>query len=641
MRFLLALLCLVGLVRAETYQDSALLGRARAETYQDPKAKAFYEAHPDFFRFAKPGDLPKDLAWKDGSEQKEFADPRAVCGGVLRQFMSSTPPTLRRVGPNANNGFRGELYDNNDFGLLAAHPNTDEAIPALAISWAMSADGLTAYFRLDPNAKFTDGQPITADDFFFTFYFHRSPWAKADWYADHYAREWGGITKFDDHTIAIKAPRKRPYQLELLGGLRPTPRQFFKDFGPNYEKAYNDRFQPTTGPYYVNPEDFVREKSLTLTRVTDWWGDRRKYYRHRFNPAAIHYGVIRDLDSAYNSMLAGEIDFMPIMMPRYWYGTNEKKAYQQGYLTKAQFFNDIPRPPYGLYLNTQRPMLSDLNVRIGLQHATDFQRVIDGFYRGDYERLQQFSEGLGKFTDPSIRVRRYSPELARAAFAKAGFTREGPDGILTNAAGERLSFRLTFDTSDRRKYLATLVESARRCGVELRPETLEHTTMYRKVMEKNHDIVFWAWSVSSRLPQLWESHHAENAVEVLADGRKIPKRQTNNITGVDDPELSKLIDRFRDATEEDEMIRLSFAMQRRIHDLADFIPGFRVPGYRIAHWNWVKFPEGFDVRAAEDPGQHGLFWLDPAQREADLKDFREGKVRGSPKTVIEDRWRTE
>jgi microcin C transport system substrate-binding protein len=332
---------------------------------------------------------------------------------------------------------------------------------------------------------------------------------------------------------------------------------------------------------------------------------------------------------------------MPIMMPRYWYGTNEKKAYQNGFLTKAQFFNDIPRPPYGLYVNTQRPLLSDVNVRVGLQHATDFQRVIDGFYRGDYERLQQFSEGLGKFTDPSIRVRRYSPELARAAFAKAGFTREGPDGILANATGERLSFRLTFDTSDRRKYLATLVESARRCGVELRPETLEHTTMYRKVMEKNHDIVFWAWGVSSRIPQLWESHHTENAVEVLADGRKVPKRQTNNITGVDDAELSKLIDRFRDATEEDEMVKLSFAMQRRIHDLADFIPGFKVPGYRIAHWNWVKFPEGFDVRAAEDPGQHGLFWLDPAQREVDLKDFREGKVRGEPKTVIEDRWRTE
>jgi len=627
MRILLACLCLLGI--------------ARADTYQDPKAAAFYAAHPDFFRFATPADLPKDLVWRDGTEQAEFADPRAVRGGVLRHFIMGTPPTLRRVGPNANNGFRGELYDNNDFGLLAGHPDTDETIPALATSWAMSADGMTAYFRLDPNAKFTDGQPVTVDDFFYTFYFHRSPWAKADWYADHYTREWGGVTRYDDHTLAVKAPRKRPYQLELLGGLRPTPRHFFKDFGPNYEKAYNDRFQPTTGPYYVKPDGFLREKSLTLTRVTDWWGDRRRYYRHRYNPDAIQYGVIRDLDSAYSSMLAGEIDFMMIMMPRYWYGTNEKRAYQDGYLTKAQFFNDIPRPPYGLYVNTQRPLLADVDVRVGLQHATDFQRVIDGFYRGDYDRLQQFSEGLGKFTDPGIRARRYSPELARAAFAKAGFTTEDADGILRNAAGERLSFRLTFDTSDRRKYLATLVESARRCGVELRPETLEHTTMYRKVMEKNHDIVFWAWSVSSRLPQLWESHHSANAVEVLADGRKVPKRQTNNITGVDDPELSKLIDRFRDATEEEEMVRLSFAMQRRIHDLADFIPGFKVPGYRIAHWNWVKFPAGFDVRAAEDPGQFGLFWLDPAQREADLKDFRDGKKRGAPKTTIEDRWRTE
>lgn len=614
---------------------------AGAETYQDPKAAAYYAEHKDFFRFATPADLPKDLVWQDGQGQAEFADVRAVRGGTLRQFAMSTPPTLRRVGPNANHGFRGELYDNNDFGLLSSHPNTDEPIPALATSWAMSADGLTAYFRLDPKAKFTDGQPVTVDDFFYTFYFHRSPWAKADWYLDFYTREWGAITKYDDHTLAIKAPRQRPYQLEQLGELRPVPRNFFKEFGPNYEKLYNDRFQPTTGPYFIGPAGFLREKSTTLTRVTDWWGDQRRFYRHRYNPAAIEYLVIRELDSAYSSMLAGEIDFMPIMMPRYWYGTNEKKAYQNGYLTKAQFFNDIPRPPYGLYLNTQKPGLADRNVRLGLQHATDFQRVIDGFYRGDYERLNQFSEGLGKFTDPSLRARRYSPELARAAFAQAGYNQTGPDGILMNAAGERLSFRLTFDTSDRRKYLATLVESARRCGVEYRPETLEYTTMYRKVMEKNHDIVFWAWSVSGRIPALWESHHTDNALETLPDGRKIPKRQTNNITGIDDPELSQLIDRFRVATAEDEMIKLSFAMQQRMHANADFIPGFRVPGYRVAHWAWVKFPAGFDVRAAEDPGQFGLFWLDPKQREVDLQDFRAGKVRGAPLTVVEDRWRTE
>jgi microcin C transport system substrate-binding protein len=614
---------------------------AAADVPGDARAEAFYRSLPDFFRFAKPTDLPRDLVWKDGSEQREFADPAARRGGPLRLFTTSTPPTLRRVGPNSNNGFRGELYDNNDFALLASHPDTEENIPALALSWAMSPDGMTAYFRLDPDARFTDGQPVTADDFLFTFYFHRSPWANAEWYADYYSREFAGITRYDDHTIAVHAPRKRPYQLEWLGGLRPTPRGFFRDFGPDYERKYNERFQPTTGAYELRPEGFRRDRSVTMTRVKAWWGDARKFYRHRYNPDEIVFTVIRDLDGAYQTLLAGDMDYMPINMPRYWYGTNEKDAYLRGFLTKAQFFNDIPRPPYGLYLNTQRPMLDNRDVRTGLQHATDFQRVLDGFYRGDYERLNQFAEGLGKFTDPTLRARQYSPELARAAFARAGFDREGPDGVLTDKDGRRLSFRLTFDTSDRRKYLATLVESALRCGVELRPETLEHTTMYRKVMEKNHDICFWAWSVSSRIPQFWESHHSDNALESLPDGRKVPKRQTNNITGIVNPELDQLIDRFRAATEESEMIDLSHRMQRIMHDEADFIPGFKVPGYRIAHWGWVRFPPGFDVKSSEDPLSFGLLWIDEEVRRKDLGDFRSGATKGPPRTEIHDRWRAE
>ncbi|GBL24179.1 hypothetical protein EMGBS6_09640 [Opitutia bacterium] len=44
--------------------------------------------------------------------------------------------------------------------------------------------------------------------------------------------------------------------------------------------------------------------------MQDWWGDHRKFYRHRYNPDVIEYGVIREIDSAYASMLAGEIDFM-------------------------------------------------------------------------------------------------------------------------------------------------------------------------------------------------------------------------------------------------------------------------------------------------------------------------------------------
>ena len=611
------------------------------EVHADPKAAAFYASKPAFFRFARPEDLPKDLVWKDGSEEPEFADPKAVRGGTLRMMLRTSPPVLRRVGPNSNNGFRGYAYDANDLNLIGAHPNTLRPIPALATHWALSPDGMTAYFRLDPEARFTDGQPVRADDFLYTFYFHLSPWIQAPWYSDFYGREFAGITKYDDLTIAVHAPRRRPDPLYWLGGLGPTPRHFFKDFGPDYVTAYAQRFQPTTGAYHLDPADFQRDQQVTFRRVAKWWGDDRRFYRHRFNPEAVEFRIVREVDKAHQMFLQGEFDLQPVGTPRYWYGLNELPAYQLGYVAKVQFYNEIPRPPYGVYLNSLRAPLDNRDVRLGVQHSLDFGRVIDTFYRGDYDRLNQFSEGFGDFTDPSIKARPYSPRLAREAFARAGYDRAGPDGILVNRDGRRLSLLLTMDDSDRRKFLATLVESARRCGLELRTEALEQTTQYRKVMEKRHDMAFWAWSATGKWPELWQSHHSDNAVERTPDGRVLPKRQTNNLTGTALPELDALIDRFRASEDEAEMRALSHRAQRIIHEDAAFVPAFRVPGYRIAHWPWLRFPADFDVRGSDEPYVSGLFWLDPAGREATLADFRAGKRRGPPVNATFDRWRTD
>ncbi len=623
----------------------AVLDPARAlepaEVYQDPKAAAFYAANPEFFRFARPEDLPKDLVWQDGASEEEFADPRAVRGGTHRLVLRGGPPVLRRVGPNSNNSFRGYAYDANDFNLIAAHPNTLKPIPALATHWALSEDGQTAWFKLDPNARFTDGQPIRADDYLFSFYFYRSPWIQAPWYADFYTREFGGITKYDDLTIAVHAPRKRPEPLFWLGGLGPTPRQFFKDFGPDYITAYAQRFQPTAGAYDLRPENFRRDQEITFTRVTPWWGDSRRFYRHRYNPDAQSFRIVREVDKSFQMFLQGEFDLMPVGTPRYWYGLNEQPAYQLGYLSKVQFYNDVPRPPYGIYINSLRAPLDQLEVRIGLQHSLDFERVIATFYRGDYGRLSQFSEGFGVYTNPKIKPRMFSPKLAREAFARAGFDQVDHDGILKDKLGRRLSVMLTMDDSDRRKFLATLVESAHRCGVELRTESLEHTTMYRKVMEKRHDLVFWAWGATGMWPELWQSHHSVNAVERTADGRLIPKRQTNNLTGTNLPELDRLIDQFRASSDAEEMRQLTHRAQEIIHDDAAFIPGFRIPGYRVAHWPWLRFPESFDVRSSDEPFVAGLYWLDPARREQDLANFRAGKKLGPPVNRVLDRWRTD
>ena len=54
------------------------------------------------------------------------------------------------------------------FTLVDMHPVTDKFIPMMATHWSVQDDQRTIYFKLDPDARFSDGEPITADDYVFT-----------------------------------------------------------------------------------------------------------------------------------------------------------------------------------------------------------------------------------------------------------------------------------------------------------------------------------------------------------------------------------------------------------------------------------------------------------------------------------------
>src|SRR5687768_15165778 len=102
--------------------------------------------------------------WDTNSDYDLIGDPRAVKGGVFREFQLDFPTTLRLNGPEANtvlNNMIGSMvYET----LLGLHPTTLDYIPGLATHWQISADKMTYRFRIDPNARFSDGQPVTAED---------------------------------------------------------------------------------------------------------------------------------------------------------------------------------------------------------------------------------------------------------------------------------------------------------------------------------------------------------------------------------------------------------------------------------------------------------------------------------------------
>ena len=116
---------------------------------------------------------------------------------------------------------------------------------------------------------------------------------------------------------------------------------------------------------------------------------------------------------------------------------------QKGYIQKITFYNEIPRPSYGFWINESKPLLDNRHIRVGIHYASNWQRVIEEYFRGDYIRMNTTADGYGEFTHPTLKSRPFSIDKALEGFAKAGFTDRGPDGILVNAEGHRLSFTLS------------------------------------------------------------------------------------------------------------------------------------------------------------------------------------------------------
>jgi microcin C transport system substrate-binding protein len=592
------------------------------EKAQDITAEkeAYYKEKSDFFIFAKPEDLPADLEWVDNSVLPEIGSEQAKKGGIAYAAIDAFPATLRTTGPDANGSFRNYLLDEVTVGLAQPHPNArNKYFPGVAKTWAVDPKTQTVYLRLDPDARWSDGEKVTVDDFFFTFFFYQSPYIKQPWYNNWYGTKYTGIVKYDDYTMAIKVKDNKPDLDAMALGINPVPEHFYKEFGPDFPERYQWRFVPTTGAYVVKDEDIKKGRSIALTRVQDWWAKDKKFFKNRYNYDRVEFQIIADSAKAFDVFKMGALNAANITLPEYWYLKlpDTDPDVQKGYIHKAVFYNDRPRPTYGLWINRARPHLDNRDVRVGINFAANFDLVIEKYFRGDYDRMRTTSDGFGEFTHPTLTARSFSVDKAREHFAKAGFTQSGPDGILVNGQGQRLSFTVSTGYDNFKDMLAILKEEARKCGLELNIEIQDGTTAWRKVQEKNHDIAFSAFGTFVEMyPRYWETWHSVNA----------NKAQTNNLCNFGNPEMDKMIETYDASADAAEMQALAHKMEEMLAEDGCFVPGFVIPFYRSAYWRWVKFPEDFNVMTSESAGEWWLAWIDEELKKETLEARKTGKT---------------
>jgi microcin C transport system substrate-binding protein len=567
--------------------------------------------------------LPDNLVWLTNASDPVFASPAAVKGGTLHLALLSFPMTFRVVGPDSNGSFRSAILDN-QLSLIDIHPNTLKIIPEIATHWAFGKDKKTMYFKLNPKARWSDGVPVTADDFAYTLEFMRSRHIVAPWYNDYYSKEIDRVIVYDAHTIAVVGTRADP-DLYLKLGLAPTPKHYYGKLTDDFVRKYNWAIVPNTGPYQI--DDFQKGRYVRFKRKTDWWAKDLPYFKNRFNVDKVIYNVVRDYNMLWEYFKKTRVDVFGLTLPEYWHIRSNTPVVQNGYVHKIWFYNDTQQSAQGMWLNMDREIFKDRNVRYAFADGMNIGKVIDQVLRNDYVRLEQGFMGYGPYTNTGIRARRFNIEKVQALMTASGWHR-GKDGIWEKN-GQRFSVEVTYGFEGHTPRLVVLKQEAKKAGIELRLQKMDPAAAFKKFLEKNFDVAWMGWSTSLR-PQYWEFFHSANA----------HKPQTNNITNTDDPQMDRLIDAYRNSLDENQRIELSKEIQEKIHEIGCFVPTFMVPYVRQAYWRWWRLPEPPGTRHTTDlfdpfsATTGGLFWFDKSlydQTRAAMKN--DEKL--SPVTIVD------
>lgn len=545
--------------------------------------------------------LPDDLDWLTNNTALEWSAQEAVKGGMIRLSIPSFPPTLRTVGPDANNAFRSFLLDN-QMPLVAMHPNSGEVIPMLASHWAYDADGKTVHYRLKKNALWSDGKAVTADDFVFALEFNRSQYIVAPWYNKHYQEEIIDIIKHDDHTLSIVGARKKPQKdLHYYYSIQPRAKHFHQ-LDSDWVRRFNWQIEPNTGPYQI---DKIRKgKSIAFVRKANWWAANDRYLRNRFNVDQVMVKVVRDPTTAFKYFERGELDVQNLTLPKLWHEKSNSPMFDKGFIHKIAFYNHTEQSSAGLFLNLDNPLLQDIRVRKAIAHGLNFDKVIAQLLRNDYQRLPTFHSGYGNYTNNDIAPLPFDLTKVSSLLEDAGWQNKDNLGIRIKD-GTRLSFSISYGNKLHESQVIVLAEEAKKAGIELKPLYLESTSFYKNVIEKKHDIAWLSWSTGFR-PVYWQHFHSDNAF----------KPQTNNITNLANAKIDAKIVAYRESTAEQDRIQLAHEIEKLIADQVVFIPSTMVPFTRAGFWRWLKLPSSIGTRSSKsvfDPFNAttgGLFWID-------------------------------
>jgi peptide/nickel transport system substrate-binding protein len=535
-----------------------------------------------------------------------YANPDAPKGGrlvqgILGTFDSLNPLVVRGLAVQQIRGFVVEslMARGNDeaftlYGLLARSVETDDSRSYVT-------------FRLDPKARFSDGQPVTAEDVVFSWALLR------DHGRPNHRQYYSKVVKaaaMDPLTVRFDFGTADDRELPLILGLMPVLPKHAVDVAT---------FEDTTmtvpigsGPYRVSA--VKPGASVTLTRNPDYWGRDLPVNRGLWNFDEVRLDFYREANGHFEAFKRGLYDFRVETEPLRWHDGYDFPAARAGEVIRDTIRTGMPQPSEFLVFNTRRPMFSDVRVRQALTLLFDFEWINQNYFFGLYGRTASYFAGselsaYGRPADDRERalLKPYGSQIpadildgsyrlpvsdgsgrdrdtlrrALTLLSQAGYDLDGT--VLRHRTTKApLTFEILVTTRDQERIALAYLRDLKRAGIAASVRAVDPVQFDQRRLGFDFDMIQNRWDQSLSPGNEQSFYWGSEAAGIQG---------TRNYMGAKDPAIDAMIAAILEAREHPAFVSAVRALDRALMSGFYAIPLFSVQEQWIARWNPVERPK--------------------------------------------------
>ncbi|MGR4068303.1 extracellular solute-binding protein [Billgrantia sp. C5P2] len=541
-----------------------------------------------------------------------YVDPEAPKGGSMTQAavgssFDSTNPFIIRGTPAIG---VGQIYDT----LLTE--NVDEPFSVyglLADGIRLDPDRHWIEFDLRPEARFHDGEPVTAEDVVFSFNLlieEGNPFYRG------YYSDVENVVALDRHTVRFEFSTNESRELPLIVGQLPIlPKHYWeeRDFSaPTLAR------HPGSGPYRIASVEPGRRIVYRLDE--EYWGRDLPVNVGRHNIERLIYDYYRDRDIAWEAFKAGVMDYRIDARASTWAIGYDFPAFHEGLVKRITVPDGTPSRMQAFVFNLRRDKFQDPRVREALNLTFDFPWLNANLFYDSYHPTESYfqnsemaAEGLPSEAELGL-LEPYREELPARVFdspvpidhpddlrerlrlaydllLEAGY--EVRDGTLVDERGRPLTIEVMLYDSGMERVVQPMLRNMSRLGIQGRLRIVDINQFLNRLRSFDFDIVVGQFPQSNNpgneQREYWTSEFANSP-------------QSRNLMGLESPAVDDLVERLIRADSREELNTATRALDRVLLWSFITIPQYHSGETRIAVWDKFGYPEpfpeyGFDLSA--------------------------------------------